>query len=99
MIISDFFTSVRGGGRLGGFILPIIIDRPFLTRLFSSVFTSPGARIRIGLPTRAVAGGTANGDRRFSVGTCGGSYLIGNLSSVSCLLSGGRGVRTFREEH
>lgn len=94
MIISDFFTSVRGGGRLGGFMLPIIIDRRFLGRLFSSVRTSPGVRIRMGLPRRAVAGGTANGDRRFRVGTCGGRYLVGKLSSVSFLLAGGSGVRT-----
>lgn len=92
-MISDFFTSVRGGGRLGGFILPMIIARKFLRRLFSSVCTSPGVRIRIGLPRRAVAGGTANGDRRFRVGTCGGLYLVGKLSSVSFLLDGGGGVR------
>lgn len=92
--MSDFFTSVRGGGRLGGFILPIIMDRPFLGRLFSSVSTGPGVRIRIGLPRRAVAGGTANGVRRFRVGTCGGRYLVGNLSSVSFLIRGGSGVRT-----
>lgn len=92
-MMDDFFTSVRGGGRLGGFILPIIMARRFLTRLFSSVFGGPGVRIRIGLPRRAVAGGTAKGDRRFRVGTCGGRYLVGKLSSVSFLLAGGSGVR------
>lgn len=98
-MISDFFTSVRGGGRLGGFILPIIMDRRFLGRLFTSVRTSPRARMRIGLPTRAVAGGTAKGSRAFRVGICGGRYLVGKLSSVSFLMRGGSGVRTFRGTH
>ncbi len=75
-------------------MLPIIIDRSFLTRLFTSVRASPGVRIRISLPGRAIAGGTANQDRGFRVGKCGGCYLVGTLSSVSFLLRGGSGVRT-----
>lgn len=77
-------------------MLPMIIDRSFLRRLFHDVTTSPGARIRIGLPRRGIAGGTAKHYRAFRVGTCGGRYLVGNLSSVSFLIRGGSGVTRFR---
>lgn len=75
-------------------MLPMIMDRRFLGRLFRDVSGSRGARMGMSLPGRAIAGLTANGDRRFRVGNCGGRYLRGNLSSISFLIRGHSGIRT-----
>lgn len=95
VVISSFFADIHKNNELNNFVLPVVVSKGFLKRLFDSISDNPKMTVTVDLPHQTVINEATGEQESFEINGYKKHCLMNGLDDVDFLVQNRKCVEAY----